>query len=217
MEEIGRHGLGGGIFSELHEAVGAVGWLEAEFGVDGVGVPGGEHPVVDVGESGVFEGEFNKGFGEALAAVSGINEDVRDPGEAGAVGDDTGVGDLSVGRRLVREGVVEGADDKRGVLGGLLDFFEGNAGRPIGVGKPVVDFWEVESGGVVGDLVVMVGKVHRGIIAYARKGLRRFFCPLILLSFEMLRLCFHLFCFLISMQRKRAIPLSDFVGISMVG
>jgi hypothetical protein len=131
-----------------HEFFGVGEGSEAEFGVDGVGVAGGEEPVAGC-EVGMVEGELDEVPGEAFAAVGFIDPDVAEVGEAGAVGDDAEEGGLCV--------LMEGAEEEGGVGSGALDAFERDAGAPVGGGKPGMEAGPVEAGGVGGELVVAEG------------------------------------------------------------
>ena len=70
-----------------HEVLGIRKRSEAEFGVDAMGIAGGEEPVAGL-EVWMVKGELNKVTGETLAAVRLIDPNVAEVSEADAVGDD---------------------------------------------------------------------------------------------------------------------------------
>ena len=110
-----------------------------------MGVLGGEEPVAG-GEVGMVQGGLDKVTGESAAPVGSVDPDVAEVGEAGAIGDDAEEGGLLAG--------TECAEDEGGVLGGALDAFEGDAGRPIGGGEPGMDARPIDSHKLGGDFVI---------------------------------------------------------------
>lgn len=128
-----------------HEFFGVGKGCEAEFGVDAVGVAGGQEPVA-VRKVRMVKGELNDVAGEAAAAMGFIDPDVAEVGKAGAVGNDAEEASLSA--------LVEGAEHKRGIFGSALDSFEGDPGSPVGGGEPGMDAGPIYAGKVGGEFVV---------------------------------------------------------------
>ena len=84
-----------GVFSH-HEAIGVVEGLETEFGVEAVGVSGGEDPAAQRLEIGVGEDGLDEPFAQLVTPVVGKYENVGEPGEGGVVGDEAAEADLFV-------------------------------------------------------------------------------------------------------------------------
>lgn len=138
----------------FHPAIGGDG-LVAELPVEGVGVAGGEAPAAEGLEAWVGFECVEHGFGQTMASMRGIDDDVAEPGEGGLIGDDACEADLGAA------GLVERAGDDA-VADGRLEDVLADVGRPVRRGEQSVDAVELHTGWVEGDRVAGALGAHAG-------------------------------------------------------
>lgn len=139
-------------------------WDEAESGVEGMGITGGEGPVAEGLQIGMGKEGVEHLLGDASAAMGFIDKDIAEVGEGGAIGDDASNADLGAA------GVESGGDE--GVGESAIDNIATDAGGPVGSGQPLMDQVHLEIGVVEGD-AISVGGGHARIIRTYGETIRR--------------------------------------------
>ena len=128
-----------------HDVFGLEKRAETEFGVEAVGIAGGEEEAAQSLEIRMGHDGAHDFFGDAMATVVGEDENIGDVSEGGIIGDGPGEGDLfSFVISAEAEGVLDGSlkDGERDVFG------------PIGGAQEFVDHRDVQAMAVGGDFVL---------------------------------------------------------------
>jgi hypothetical protein len=138
---------------DLHPGLGHVQWLEADVGVDAVGIARGQDEAQHSGRGEFVDDRGDQPVADALPATGRVDEDVGDPAERRAVGHRAGDRDLApvpVDADGSRAG--DGAFDRRAVA----------VSGPVRLTQPLDDPIEVELVRVVAERqAIRTGEAHQ--------------------------------------------------------